>query len=112
MDQLSVSEFIAGLCIAGVSALVPAILAWRNARGARQQATEVNHAVNNREPGEPTIYELMLSMVAKIDSHSERFAVHDKRLQGVCRDMRHVRDDVAKIDSRLNVVEDYQEAHP
>jgi hypothetical protein len=104
MDQLSVSEFIAGLCIAGVTAVIPAFLAWRNAKSAKQQATAVNHAVNNREPGEPTIYELMLSSIGKLEAH-------DRRLQGVCQDVRALRQDVSKIDGRLGVVEDYQETH-
>ena len=50
-------EAIVVALIAAVPATIIALATYKEARGAKKQATEANQAVNNRPPGDPTIYE-------------------------------------------------------
>jgi hypothetical protein len=82
------------------------ILSTFYARHAKTEASQANKAVNQRGPGEPTLYQLVLNMFAKVEQISKWKATYEG---GPLDEGSKVRSFVEKVDSIEKTVKELKQ---
>lgn len=87
MSDATVSDLIAASCITAIPPTLMAAGSWYSsrkakhaARNAEQEAGAANRAVNNRPPGEPSLYELAVKAVTIAEQVDEKVDRVDRKV--------------------------------
>jgi len=96
VSDATVSDLIAASFITAIPPTLVAAGSWLSSRKAKHAATEAkaeaagaNRAVNNRPPGEPSLYELAVRAVTVAEVNVERVAELAEKVDRVDRKVDH-----------------------